>query len=377
MRRSLVLLLVVAMAGCGEEREPAAPPTERPLLNAPDPAGPTERGVFLKDSKGQVERLAAGGTLVAWSVRTPADPPRNLAEGPGTPKTLPETSKVVIADERGGAPVTVDLGRRWVARLRMVRGPGGPAEPQLAVRSCVTRTEQRCTDELIGLTAETPPQITGRTRGAAATDALEGHLDSGRRLDADGRSCAARLSVREADGTTRALPKLPKRDREYTRCKRLTSWLIRGQYAFASVWREAPRYDHADFFYGIDLAAGPSARWTEVARPDRGTDGGGALGIGPAVTDVALFWETYDTVEERILSLDQVALPRDIQREPTGRTPNTSDPIAPDAGAVCAVAATDGALYELANPRCAYGYGNGRGGEIRRLVNPEFRPYEG
>jgi hypothetical protein len=108
----------------------------------------------------------------------------------------------------------------------------------------------------------------------------------------------------------------------------------------------------------------------------RGTDGGSAIGIGPAATDQALYWEEYDSVEELIYSLNQVALPRDIEREPTIDTPNTSKPIAPDAGEVCDIAATDGAIYELANPRCALGYGDGRSGEIRRVVKPEFRPQE-
>jgi hypothetical protein len=383
IRRVLVLVAAAALVGCATTapaQEPIpSPATERPLLGAPDPAGPTQRGVFLKDPKGQVERLAAGGHLVAWSVRTPADTHRNRgAEGSTPPKAMPRTSKVVIADERGGAPLSVGLGRRWVAQLRLVRGPGGPAQPQLAVRSCASRTEKRCTDEVIALTTDTPPRVAGRTTGTDATAALEGRLDSGRRLGADGKSCAARLSVREPDATTRSLPSLPRRDRQYTRCRGLSTLLIYGRYAFASVMREWPRYSFdAEFFYGIDLAAGPSARWAEVARPYRGTEGGAALGIGPAVTDQALYWEEYDSVEERIYSLDQVALPRDIEREPTIHTPNTTEPIAPDAGEVCDIAATDGAIYELANPRCALGYGDGRSGEVRRVVNPEFRPQEG
>ena len=374
MRRALLLLIAV-LAGCGAAGAPAqleaVPATERPLLGAPDPAGPTQRGVFLKDPKGQVERLAASGTLVAWSVRTPAGTHAG-GEGPDAPKTMPKTSKVVIADERGGPPLSVALGRRWVSDLRLVRGPGGPAEPQLAVRSCASRTMKRCTDEVIGLTAGTPLQVTGRATGPDATAALEGRLDSGRRLTLTGKSCAVTLSVREASGATRALPRLPKRDRTYTRCEGVGGPLIRGQYAFASVWREAPKLSFdAEFFYGLDLAAGPSARWVETARPSRGTDGGGVLGIGPAVTDRALFWETYDYVEETIYSLDRAPLP------PAAGAGDMSDPIAPDAGEVCDIAATDGALYELANPRCAYGYGEGRGGEIRRVANPPFRPYEG
>ena len=78
-------------------------------------------------------------------------------------------------------------------------------------------------------------------------------------------------------------------------------------------------------------------------------------------------------MEERIYSLDQVALPRDIEREPNNTTPNFSEPIAPDAGQVCDIAATDNAIYELANSRCALDYVDGRSGEIRRIVNPPFR----
>ncbi len=380
--RVLVVIGAAAVVGCAETGPARAPTppraTERPLLGAPDPAGPTQRGVFLKDPDGQVERLAGGGALVAWSVRTPADTHRNRGgEGFTAPKTMPRSSKVVIVDERGGAPLSVELGRRWVAQLRLVRGPGGPAEPLLAVRSCASRTEKRCSDELIALRADGPLQVAGRTTGVDATAALRGRLDSGRRLSADGKSCATRLSVREADGTRRTLPPLPGRDREYTRCRGLGALLIYGRYAFASVMRESSRHGFdAEFFYGIDLAAGPSARWTEVARPYRGTDGGSAIGIGPAVTDQALYWEEYDSVEERIFALHQVALPRDIEREPTIDTPNTSEPIAPDAGEVCDIAATDGAIYELANPRCALGYGDGRSGEIRRVVNPQFRPQQ-
>jgi hypothetical protein len=367
MRRT-PLLLIVALAGCGEAAaRQSAPPTEHPLLSGPDPTGPTARGVYLKDPQGQVERLAASGTLVAWSVRTPADPARNVAEGPGRPRKLPASSKVVIADERGGAPLSVDLGRRWVSELRLIRGAGGP---QLAVRSCSDTTERRCRHELIGLSTTTPPQVTGRTRGADAIAAVEGRLDGGRSISATGRACRARLSVREPDGRTRALPRLPRHDREYTRCSALVNVLIRGPYAFASVWREAAKLSFdAEFFYALDLTGAP--RWVEIARPFHGTDGGSALGIGPALTDQALFWQTYDTVEELIYSLDRAALP------PRADGATMSDPIAPDAGAVCAIAATDAAVYELANPRCAYGYADGRSGEIRRVVNPTWRPYEG
>ena len=101
------------------------------MLGAPDVAGPTQRGVFLKDPKRQVQRIAAGGHLVAWSVRAPAA--RRHDDDSGRPHVLPRSSKVVIADVRGGAVLTVGLGRRWVSALRMIRGVARPSEPQLAV----------------------------------------------------------------------------------------------------------------------------------------------------------------------------------------------------------------------------------------------------
>ena len=209
------------VSGCGGvdgkavEARWSAPPAEHPLLGPPDPAAPTRRGVFLKDPKGHVERIAAGGHLVAWSVRTPAD---KLAgddddvRGEVPPKRMPTSTKVVIVDERAGAPITVDLGRRWVSQLRMVRGPGGPAEPQLAVESCGKRVSSSCTVELLTLSPSAPLQVTARRGGADAAAAIAGSLDSGRRLQVrprKGRSCAARISVREHDGIERRLPRLP------------------------------------------------------------------------------------------------------------------------------------------------------------------------
>ncbi|MDA0136956.1 hypothetical protein [Solirubrobacter deserti] len=375
----VVAAVCVLLGGCGETAaQPApVPATERPLLGAPDLAGPTHRGVFLEDPKGQVERIAAGGHFVAWSIRTPADK-RHGGYDDVEPKTLPRASKVVVADERTGTTLSVDLGRRWVSTLRMIRGAGGPAEPQLAIESCRTLEPSSCTAELLTLTPEPPLRVTARTRGAAAEAAVDGRLDSGRVLGVASRGkCSARLTVREVDGRTRTLPALPARDPQYRRCRGLNGWMIHGRYAFASVRREDPRHNlEADFFYALDLSAA-APRWAEVARPYNGTDGGAALDIGPGLTDGALYWETYDSVEERIYSLTQVALPRDIETEATAATPNQSEPIAPDKGGACDIAATDAALYELANPRCALDYGEGSRGEIRRLVNPEFRPQEG
>ena len=207
-RRVLVLVAAAALAGCAEAESaqaPTAPPaTEHPLLGAPDPAGPTQRGVFLEDPKRQVQRIAAGGRLVAWSVRTPAA--RRHDDDFGRPQVLPRSSKVVIADERGGAVLTVELGRRWVSALRMIRGVGGPSEPQLALTACRTLTTSSCRDELLTLTPEPPLKIVRRSGGTAATAAVKGHLDSGRWLRSSGRSCAAQLTVHEVGGTTRTLP---------------------------------------------------------------------------------------------------------------------------------------------------------------------------
>jgi len=379
IRLLLVLIAAAAMAGCAETapaRAPTPPPaTERPLLGAPDPAGPTQRGVFLRDPKGQVQRIAAGGQLVAWSVRTPAA--RRQDDDFGRPQVLPKSSKVVIAAERGGAVLTVDLGRRWVSALRMIRGVGGPAEPQLAVTACRTRKTSSCQDELLTLTPEPPLRVLRRSNGTDATAAIKGHLDSGRWLRSSNRSCAAQLTVREGGGTVRTLPALPARDKEYTRCDELSSRLIYGRHAFAGVLRTDPKLNfEAEFLYAIDLTAGPSAHWTEIARPYTGTDGGSTIPIGPAVTDNALFWEPYDTVEESIYSLQRVVLPRDLQQPQTAETANTSDPIVPEGSYACNIAATDSAIYELSNPYCVVGYGDGHRGEIRRVVNPEFRPQE-
>ena len=52
-------------------------------------------------------------------------------------------------------------------------------------------------------------------------------------------------------------------------------------------------------------------------------------------------------------------------------------PIAPEARNTCDIAATDHAIYELANQRCSIWYGEGTSGEIRRIVNPSFRPAQG
>jgi len=389
LRASVVLVALggLALAGCGGkasvQQAPNVPPTERPLLSAPDPAKPTERGVFLADPKGQVERIAAGGHLIAWSVRTPADTIRESGGefGQLPPVRMPTSSKLVIVDERGGTPLIVELGRRWVSHLRMIRGSGGPAEPQLAIETCPTRKESGCQAELLTVTPDAPLTVTARNGGAEAAAAVRGYLDSGRRLKlaANQRtSCSPRLSVRDRSGTALTLPRLRERSRTYPRCGGLVSRFIFGNYAFITVHREDPKLDFtADILYGIDLTKGSKARWRAVYAPYRVTPGSAGVALGPGVTDRALYWEETDDSTELTYSLNQVALPRDIERDPTRDTPTTSDPIAPDSADACDVAATDSAVYELANPRCSVFPGHGTRGAIRRIVNPDFRPADG
>jgi hypothetical protein len=379
-----VALAGLVVAGCGNnesaQRPPQAPPAEHPLLGAPDPAKPTKRGVFIKDPEGQVERIAAGGHLVAWSVRTPADTIRESTDEYGRvpPVQMPTSSKLVIVDERGGTPLTVDLGPRWVSRLRMIRGPGGPGEPQLGIETCPTREESSCEAELLTLTPDAPLKVTARSGGTDAAAAVEGSLDSGRHLDVaanQSKSCRPRLSVRDSRGASRTLPRLGKRHRTYPRCKGLVYRFIFGNYAFVAVRREDPKYDFAaDLLYGIDLTKGVRAHWREIYAPYRYSPGSVGLALGPGVTDPALYWETTDDATELTYSLDQVRLPRDIARYPARNAPTTTDPIAPNTADACDIAATDSAIYELGNPRCSTFAGHGTGGEIRRLVNPKFRP---
>ena len=169
---------------------------------------------------------------------------------------------------------------------------------------------------------------------------------------------------KRAGAPARALPPLPARDRTYTRCEGLSGRLIFGHFAFAWVRRSAPRDRfEADFVYGIDLAAGPSAQWRQIYRPYRSTEGSTGFAFGPAVTDRALYWEETDPEFETTYSLQQVALPNDVLEDPPADAPRTADPIAPDATNTCDIAATDAAIYELSNPRCTIWPGTGGGGE--------------
>ncbi|WP_147447712.1 hypothetical protein [Solirubrobacter pauli] len=327
--RIVVALVVLLVVGCGE-----AKPVRHVTAPAKDP------DLFLDDPQGQVERIAAGGRLVAWSVRTPADRVAINRDEVGElpPLTMPKTSQVMVADERGGARLTVELGHRWVSRLRMLRGPGGPAEPQLAITSCPERDVSSCRDELLTLTPGAPLKVTRRTRGAQAAAAAAGTVDRGRRVRPVGKTrgrCAVRLRVDQPDGRSRTLPRLPARDRRYERCGGLVGWAIAGDHVYATVDREDPEYDFtADFVYAIDFTAPATARWREIARPYRYTPGSYALALGPAITDEGQYWLDLDTERER---------------------PENA----------CAIAATDTRVYRLDNTRCATFYGDAPGGAIR------------
>jgi hypothetical protein len=290
---------------------------------------------------------------------------------------MPTSSKLVIVDERGGAPLTVDLAARWVSRLRMIRGAAGPAAPQLAIETCPTPKPSSCEAELLTLIPEAPLRITARHGGSNAAAAIEGHLDSGRRLDVAGQrtSCRTALRVRDSRGAARLLPGLPPRHPTYRRCNGLVGRFIVGRYAFVTVRREDREHDFtADFLYGIDLTKRASARWRGLYAPYSNSPGSTGLALGPGVTDHALYWETTDSETESTVSLDRVLLPRDLERRPTRNTPTTTGPVAPDTADECEIVATDDAIYELANPRCSTFPGRGTGGEIRRLTNPKFRP---
>lgn len=397
MRRSIAttqalcaFAVALVLAGCGGDDDgvaaPAAaakasgvPATERVLLGAPEP-GRTERGVFLADLQGQVDELAAGGRLVAWTVRTPAD--RLDEEARRRPVRLPATTRIVVVDERGGAPLRIDVERPWVRALRMIRGPRGAAEPQLAVRSCTTRRRESCRDELLTLTPQAPLKVVARTSGADAEAAVEGGLDSGRRLDVAGLRpgkrppCTATITVREPGaGAPRRLPPLPKTDRNYPRCDGVTDRLVTGSFVFVTVHRTDPKHSfEAELVHAIDLSEGTSARWRVVQTPFRATDASTGFALGPAVTDGALVWEELDEEGVTGFSLERVALPDAVRRPPAADTPTTSEPVAPGRPNACAIAATDAAIYELGNPRCTFGLAESGSAEIRRVVRPPFRP---
>ena len=194
--------------------------------------------------------------------------------------------------------------------------------------------------------------------------------------------CAPRLALERLDGTRRrALPAIRFGDTLYTRCTSFDRAELHGRYVFAWIDGKADREDAAAGVEGttvvaLDTAAGSRARWRAVQAPYRYSDGSTGYELGPAITDAAMYWEETDE-DEGIDSLELVALPRDVRHAPVpGTTPTTADPIAPDDATACDLAATDDAVYELANARCSpFGdLGGPAGGAIHRIVAPAFRP---
>jgi hypothetical protein len=383
--------LLLAVAGCaqGGSREADGnaaarrqlPATERVLLGAPDPRAPTQRGVFVKDPRGQIEQIAATGRLVAWSVRTPAD---RLRKDNGdftatSPLRLPERSSVVVADERGGAPLTIALGRTWVRRMRMLRAAGG--RPQLAIETCTDRKAKRCAAQLVTLTAR-PLRVADRSTGQEAREGVAGLVDGGRRVIAGPRrGCIPRLSIAALDGSDRhQLPPVRYADDLYHHCTGFERAELHGRYVFAWVDGKSTGRDIGEIdgttVAALDAGAGPTARWRAVQWPYRYTAGSVGNEIGPGITGSAMYWEELNE-DGTTYSLERVALPRDVLHAPVrGKTPTGAEPIAPHATGACDVAATDDAVYELANIRCSpfSDLGAPVGGAINRIVNPVFTP---
>jgi hypothetical protein len=367
------------------------PSTEHVLLGAPDPHGPTQRGVFVDDPQGQIERIAAIDHLVAWSVRTPADRLRedDADLDAASPLRLPERSIVVVADERGGEPLRIDLGRRWVRRLRMLHGPGAEAEPQLAAESCVDRAVHRCTTQLATLAAG-PLRIVSRATDPSAVAAVAGRIDGGRRVIVGPRpghtggagGCAPSLAIAGLDGTGgRALPAVQFAGGLYTYCTRFDHAELHGRYAFVWIDGKAEAQDldglEGTTVAALDVDAGPPARWRAVQWPYRSSAGSTGLEIGPAVTRSAVYWEEIDDDNTTTTSLELVALPRDLLDAPRpGTVPTTAAPITPNTTTACALAATTDAIYELTNARCRPlpDTGGPVGGAIHRITHPAFRP---
>ncbi len=350
-----------------------APATEQVLLGAPDPSGPTTRGVFLADPAGQIEHLVAVGHLLAWTVRTPGDT-RDPAR-PSRPKTLPATTRVVIVDERGGAPLTVDYPGRWISGLQAFRGPTGPADPRIAVRNCSSRKASSCKVEVLALTPNAPLTLASRRSDRLAAPALRGRVDSGRELvvgqrarQGKRRACLPRLSIREiSGGDLRQLRMLP-RDPDYRFCFGLGRAFIFGRYAFAEVDRGDSRFTGGPrILYRLDLSGGPQARWHDLGRTFSETEYTDYVTIGPGVTDAALFFETAATDEITVVDLARIShqssTPPQRARAAEALSTATNGP-------ACAIAATDDAIYELTSPRC--GFGTGVAGAIHRAVNPAF-----
>jgi hypothetical protein len=380
-----------ALHGARAAADRELPPTEHVLLGAPAPHAPTQRGTFVDDPQGQIERIAAVGHLVAWSVRTPADrlPEDDADVDAETPLTLPEHSTVVVVDERGGEPLRLDLGDRWARRLRMLHGPRGDAQPQLAVESCVDRRGRRCTTQLVTLAAS-PLRIVARGTGPVPDAAVAGRIDRGRRvivsrqrrLAGGAGGCAPRLFVAALNGSgRRALPAVRFDHGLYTHCTGFDRAELHGRYVLAWVHGESKSRDFGEIegttVVALDVDAGSRARWRAVQWPYRFSDGSTGWEIGPAMTDSAMYWEELDD-EYGVYSLELVALPRDLLHAPQdGKTPTTSAPITPHATTACDLAATTDAIYELLNARChpLPETSHPVAGAIHRIASPVFRPH--
>ena len=351
------------------------PPAEDVLIGAPDIDGPTSRQVFLRDPAGQVDRIAAGDHLVAWTVRTPADGTRPGGDEPD-PVVFPNATKVVVVDERSLARVTLDYPGRWVDAMRFVHGPSGLDDTQLAVHSCSSRKTASCTSELISISSGRTVAVARRSQGPDADGALRGQYDGGKRLLAGEHpprgACVPRLSVEDATtGDVRHLPALPA-DGGFPKCTGLSRLMLDGHYAFAWIDGDEPKFGWSrTVVFGLDLLGGSRARWRGVQTPYRYTDGSTGYAIGPAVGRDDLVWEELDD-DQRSYSLSRVELPRDVRQDiEVGTTPTQSDSVAPSVDDVCDLVSSGDAIYELANPRCAaLGSVGSAGAVIRRVVNP-------
>jgi hypothetical protein len=339
MLRRAALVALFVLAGCGDD-EPARSP-----LALPDHPG---RDEMLSDPRGQIDLLTAGGHLVAWTIRTPADVvPEQEPEQ--LPIRLPSATTIVIADEHTGGTVKVAATRPWVQTMRMFTDRDGAQ--LLALRTCVARRRSSCAVEVLSL--DERGRVRARTRGDDAD--VDSRRDRGRTLTLSGRRCDATLRL---DG--RELPRVPLPDPKEWRCDRLLDPLLVGRYALVTARWSDPHYDFGDdYVYAIDVDA--DTRWRAVARPAGIYDEGDySYSLGPATSGRALVWETIDETD-RTQALVRLALP-------PARAPAESRPVAlrgtEDA---CAIAATERAVYELAGPRCAGSPFAGRA-VIRRLV---------
>lgn len=362
------------------------PAAEQVLLPAPDPAAPTARGVFVRDPEGQILDLAAAGHLVGWTVRTPAAP--LIADDGDRRFTMPTGSAVIVADERGGPALRIDYPGMGISDIKMLAaGPGGPAAPQLAVVSCSSAKASSCRAELLTLTPAAPVSVVERTTGTLA-DVAE-WTSGGKRLIIKRRTNPARAAsckapVRLADmatGKTRRLPDVPLRDEDHPRCRGVSTGWIAGRFALIEVLRLDPEYSiDADYVYALDLTAkGKQRRWRLIDQTGSYTDGSGAnWSIGPAINGETLYWERVDSESTSAYRLTRWQLPAALLPGAAGRRGRSAgEPVSPDGANPCAIAATDDAIYELSNPRCAVvTTDDSAPSEIRRVANPAFKTGE-